>query len=960
MMEETILLTALEKIDPAEQQAYLDEACAGDPNLRRRLDELLQADGETTRNLAAPTPEPVLANPEDRPEPAPTCAEQPGAGLVPADLRFLTPSSEPGHLGRLDHYEVLEVIGRGGFGIVLRAWDEQLRRPVAIKVLAPQLAGNGTARKRFVREAQACGAVNDEHVVAIHSVHNAGTVPYLVMQYVAGISLQQKLDQHGPLELEEVLRIGAEVASGLAAAHTRGLVHRDVKPANILLEEGTESVKITDFGLARAADDASLTQSGVIAGTPLFMSPEQAQGETIDHRSDLFSLGSVLYMLCTGRPPFRARTTVAVLRRVCNDTPRPISEIAPEMPEWLCDLVNQLHAKRPENRFQSAAEVAELLANALTEVRLHDKIFAPDVQVTPTDESGHVQATDQVVAGPRYRKRLRWVALFLAVVAGLGILEMSGVTRFTGLMKTGEQAGSKNGPAIAGPAQEWVQLFNGQDLNAWEVAESGKWWKVEDGVLKGWGPRERSLLSKRKDYQNFHLRVEARISKRANSGVYFRGVPEPASGYEAQIYGGDVGDNPTGTLSVMGYWPVNGSTTLRFAQKVLARPPKALVPPDTWFVLEVIAQGSHFVVQVNGKVVADVRDRMFARGRLALESPAPVGVVYFRKIEIKELPGSPAPVPEQPVPNPLPNPALAQELLARRRMSNGDFAGSVAAWKEAIRLDPRGSLTLNNLAWVLATGPDEIRDGKQAIALATRACELTAWKQPVFLDTLAAAYAEVGKFDQAVEFQKKALAFPAFEKLYGSSVRKRLALYIQKKPYREPLPPTDARVLALLSGMAQPVDVQELIAVAREATHGKQEFLATTRLIAKALVEHPEWADQCPEDPPCWYGACCAAKAAHGAGIGGAELQAGQRRQLRAQALIWLQSELARQEKKLADGTAGTRLAVASFLQKWQTGLWLASVRTRAALAKLPKDQGKAFEALWAEVETLRKKATEP
>src|SRR5262249_57273064 len=134
---------------------------------------------------------------------------------------------------------------------------------------------------------------------------------YLVMQFIDGVSLQAKLDKQGPPGLKEILRIGLQTAAGLAAAHAQGLVHRDVKPANILLETGVERVKLTDFGLARAVGDASLTQSGVIAGTPLYMSPEQAVGGPIDHRSDLFSLGSVLYALCTGSPPFRASGPLA-------------------------------------------------------------------------------------------------------------------------------------------------------------------------------------------------------------------------------------------------------------------------------------------------------------------------------------------------------------------------------------------------------------------------------------------------------------------------------------------------------------------------------------------------------------------------------------------------------------------------------------------------------------------------
>src|SRR5262249_45218661 len=151
--------------------------------------------------------------------------------------------------------------------------------------------------------------VTHDNVIAIHAVEDSGPVPYLVMQYLDGKTLQAKLDGGGSLPLREILRIGLQIADGLAAAHRQGLVHPDVKPANILLENGIERVKITDFGLARAVDDASLTQSGVVAGTPAYMSPEQARGERVDHRSDLFSLGSVLYALCTGHPPFRASGT---------------------------------------------------------------------------------------------------------------------------------------------------------------------------------------------------------------------------------------------------------------------------------------------------------------------------------------------------------------------------------------------------------------------------------------------------------------------------------------------------------------------------------------------------------------------------------------------------------------------------------------------------------------------------
>ncbi len=287
------------------------------------------------------------------------------ANKLDGALGFLEPSSAPGSLGRLASYEIEKVVGRGGFGVVLKAFDPALGRAVAIKILAPELASSAAARSRFAREARAAAAVVHDHVVAIHSVDSWNGLPYLVMPYVAGVSLQERVDRDGPLGAKEVLRIGMQTAQGLAAAHAQGLVHRDVKPSNILLENGVERVKLTDFGLARAIDDASLTQSGVVAGTPQYMSPEQAQGETVDHRSDLFSLGSALYFACTGRPPFRASSTPAVLRRVSDDQPRPLREVNSDVPVWLAEIIERLHAKDRAQRYQTAAELAGVLARQL-------------------------------------------------------------------------------------------------------------------------------------------------------------------------------------------------------------------------------------------------------------------------------------------------------------------------------------------------------------------------------------------------------------------------------------------------------------------------------------------------------------------------------------------------------------------------------------------------------------------
>jgi serine/threonine protein kinase len=391
-----VFMAALDKSAPAERAAYLDEACAGNAELRKCVEALLVAHGQ---------PDPLLDQP---------AAEHVAAAKTAIKLDFLEPSTKPGSLGRLGHYEVMDSVGQGGMGTVLRAFDEKLHRIVAVKVLAPELAGNAAARLRFVREAQAAAAVSHDNVIAIHAVEKDGPIPYLIMQFIEGCTLQQKLDRTGPLPVKEILRLAMQIADGLAAAHRQGLIHRDVKPANILLENGIERVKITDFGLARAVDDATLTQSGYIAGTPAYMSPEQANGERVDFRSDLFSLGSVLYTLCAGHPPFRAETTLAVLKRVCEDTPRSLRDVNPDIPEWLQALIAKLQAKKPADRFASAAEVAALLSRRLAQLQSNG--------VFSDSEATHaVRPRSQRPAAKRRRNLLRWGALALALVVAAGV-----------------------------------------------------------------------------------------------------------------------------------------------------------------------------------------------------------------------------------------------------------------------------------------------------------------------------------------------------------------------------------------------------------------------------------------------------------------------------------------------------------------------------------------------------------
>ncbi len=284
-------------------------------------------------------------------------------------VNLLKPSPDKICLGLLDGWPVREVVGQGGMGVVLKVWDEELHRPLAIKLLSPMLASNGAARQRFYREAQAAAAVVHPNIVPIYTVATESSLPYLVMPFVAGGNLQQRIDREGPLPLTEVLSVGVQIAEALVAAHRLGLVHRDIKPANILLDDGGHRVLLSDFGLARTIDDASLTNSGMVVGTPQFMSPEQARGMSIDHRSDLYSLGAVLYAMSTGRPPVRGDSTLEVLRRVSDEQPKPIYDINETLPLWLDRLVQRFLQKRVDMRIASAESAVELMRNALAHAR---------------------------------------------------------------------------------------------------------------------------------------------------------------------------------------------------------------------------------------------------------------------------------------------------------------------------------------------------------------------------------------------------------------------------------------------------------------------------------------------------------------------------------------------------------------------------------------------------------------
>jgi hypothetical protein len=372
-------------------------------------------------------------------------------------LAFLDPPEDGSHLGSLNNFNIVRVVGRGGMGVVLQAIDTCLQRDVAIKVLDPELSKDELAATRFCREARAAASISHENVVAVHQVEHdeAKDIPFLVMELITGESLEKKLERDRQLTLKEIVSIGMQTAAGLAAAHEKGLIHRDIKPGNILLEKSGQRVKLTDFGLARAAEDVRLTRTGLVAGTPLYMSPEQASGEELDARSDLFSLGVVLYELAAGESPFTAKTPLQVLKRVTEEQPAPLRDRNPEIPEWFALIVDRLLAKKPADRFQTAKEVADTLEHFWAKLKSSETLICP-----------------------KKKAAALWKTIAIGASAGLVTLLLGAVAMFFLLPPREEKV----------PTPSHVFKGNAGPLWSMDVSKDGKKLAMgtNDGTVKFW------------------------------------------------------------------------------------------------------------------------------------------------------------------------------------------------------------------------------------------------------------------------------------------------------------------------------------------------------------------------------------------------------------------------------------------------------------------------------------------
>ena len=280
------------------------------------------------------------------------------SGLYPGPARGPDSDAVPAMIGA---YRVLGLIGSGSMGRVYLALDEQLGRPVAIKVMRSPASDDPQARQRFLREGRSAAAISHPNVLAIYGVGEHEGSPYLVMQHFKGKPLSAF---PRPFPLLEALRIGREIASGLAAAHAEGLVHRDIKPQNIILDGPNKVAKIIDFGLARAAERSSstVTASGVLVGTPAYMSPERLGDAPLNASSDLFGLGVLLYELISGQLPYVGESAFSMMASIARGDPKPLSDVAPDAPSEVCDFVMRLMAHRAEDRPKDARTVESMIA----------------------------------------------------------------------------------------------------------------------------------------------------------------------------------------------------------------------------------------------------------------------------------------------------------------------------------------------------------------------------------------------------------------------------------------------------------------------------------------------------------------------------------------------------------------------------------------------------------------------
>jgi serine/threonine-protein kinase len=560
-------------------------------------------------------------------------------------------ATEPRVLG--GRYQVGELLGHGGMAEVHRGRDTRLGRDVAVKLLRSDLARDPTFQARFRREAQAAASLNHPSIVAVYDTGEDAGTPYIVMEYVEGRTLRQVLATEGRLYPHRALEITAEVCKALDSAHRAGIVHRDIKPANVMLTP-TGDVKVMDFGIARAvaASSATMTQTAAIIGTAHYLSPEQARGEHVDARSDVYSTGCLLYELLTGAPPFTGDTPVAVAYQHVREDPVPPSRLDPDISPSLDAIVLKAMAKNPANRYQSADEMRADLDRALAGRPVEaTPVLADELSTLPPPPP-----TTVLLRRPEQRHRGRALAYAGLALAALAVFVVALVV-FRGLL--GNTATEVNTPDVTGRTlNEAIAILQSKGLREGNVTEQYTG-KDDTGLIIDQNPQPDIFLNKGDS-------VDLVVSK----GIRYVNVPPLVGLTQAdattaltqaglKLGGVTRQNNPAPAGQVLSADPTEG-TRLPAGSKVTL----------------VVSNGQVQVPDVRGKTVAEARLALQQAGfKVVLDPPAspdnakvinqnPVGGSYAPNGSTVTLTtNAPSPTPS-PSPSPTPSPTPSASASA--------------------------------------------------------------------------------------------------------------------------------------------------------------------------------------------------------------------------------------------------------------------------------------------------------
>jgi serine/threonine protein kinase/tetratricopeptide (TPR) repeat protein len=393
------LLLEVADLPEHEREAYLNSVCKEDPELRREVDSLLLYDEDRVGILKK-------------------------GGAVPT-------ATGDSFIGQtVAHYRILDKLGAGGMGVVYKAEDTQLKRAVALKFLPPELTRDDEAKARFLREAQAAAALDHPNICTVYEIGESGDQTYIAMSYVEGLRLKDMIEA-GPLQLEQAINLSIQIAEGLKAAHDKGIIHRDIKPGNIMVT-GKGQARITDFGLAKLAGGSEITSSGTLMGTVSYMSPEQARGDPVDHRTDIWSFGTVIYEMVTAKRPFRGDHDSAIIYSILHEEPEPMTRVRQGVPVEIERTVNKAVAKELDSRYQSADEIlAELRAVRNGSADLAT-VF-PGEPSTPPPGASIASARKRFVSEITTALKRPRIMMLLAIIVVLGIGSFLLLTRRSGL-----------------------------------------------------------------------------------------------------------------------------------------------------------------------------------------------------------------------------------------------------------------------------------------------------------------------------------------------------------------------------------------------------------------------------------------------------------------------------------------------------------------------------------------------